>query len=287
MITLQTAENALKAVYLGVISSKLNSETSPLLGKIKQSSADIYGAKILKVPSWQNRYEDCPILQEKLSNMYAGIELTDKAVRCAQNSAGAFVDLLNAEIEGLMRNIQTETSQALYRNSIHFDFVGLNELFDTKQTTLYGLSKRKYRELNAINLEEAEITPYRLMEIIDNYNDEVNIIVCGKKILRDYKQYLINHNQNIEVINLSGGFNGVEFNGIPMVTDRFVEDNEIYLLNTNDFEFKQLCDWQWLENESGKIITQVSGRPLYRATLVKYGNLICNNPSKQIKITIK
>ena len=287
MVTLETAENALKQVYIGVIANQLNCNTNPLLAKIKQSTADVYGDKIIKVPSWQRNYEDNPLFEQELANMYGSIEITDKAIRCSQNSAGAFVNLLNDNIEQMLKETQVDLSLALFAKSNYTKFIGLENLFDKKQKTLYGLDKKKYKELQAVCLEEEKITPYRLMEIIDNYNDEVDLIICGKKILRDYKQYLLDRNQNIETINLSGGFKGLGFNGVPMVADKFINDNEMYLLNTKDFEFKQLCDWSWLENESGKIITQVSGKPVYKATIVKYGNLICDNPSKQIKITIK
>lgn len=287
MITLQNAENALKTVYLGVIAEQLNINTNPLLTKIKQTTADVYGDTIIKVPSWNKNYKDNPLLKQSLSSMYASIEITDKAIRASQNSAGAFVNLLNDEIEDMLGYTQIELNRALFVKPNYLDFIGLEYLFNKEQKTLYGLDKKKYKELQAINLEEEKLTSYRLMEIIDNYNDEINIIVCSKKILRDYKQYLIDHNQNIEIIDLYGGYKGIGFNGIPITDNKYINDNEIYLLNTNDFEFKQLCDWQWLENESGKVITQVSGKPIYRATLVKYGNLICNNPSKQIKITLK
>ena len=43
MITLETAENALKEVYLGVVSNTLNIGANPLLTKIKQSSSDVWG----------------------------------------------------------------------------------------------------------------------------------------------------------------------------------------------------------------------------------------------------
>ena len=38
MVTLQSAENALKTVYLGVVSNQLNTNANPLLGKIKQTT---------------------------------------------------------------------------------------------------------------------------------------------------------------------------------------------------------------------------------------------------------
>ena len=49
MVTLQSAENALKTVYLGVIANQLNTNANPLLNKIKQSTNDVWGKEIKKV----------------------------------------------------------------------------------------------------------------------------------------------------------------------------------------------------------------------------------------------
>ena len=39
MVTLTSADNVLKQVYLGVVSEQLNTAINPLLGKIKQTTA--------------------------------------------------------------------------------------------------------------------------------------------------------------------------------------------------------------------------------------------------------
>ena len=40
MVTIASAENALKTLYLGVVSEQLNTQVNPLLAKIKQSTTD-------------------------------------------------------------------------------------------------------------------------------------------------------------------------------------------------------------------------------------------------------
>ena len=55
----------------------------------------------------------------------------------------------------------------------------------------------------------------------------------------------------------------------------------MYLLNTSEFNLHQLCDWQWLEGEDGRVIKQTLGKPTYQATLVKYADLICSRPCGQ------
>ena len=75
------------------------------------------------------------------------------------------------------------------------------------------------------------------------------------------------------------------YNGIPVVSDRFVPEGTMYLLNSKDFTMHQLCDWKWLEGEDGRVIKQNAGYPTYSATLVKYADLICDKPSGQAKIS--
>ncbi len=119
MITLQTADKALKDVYLGVVSDQLNTSVNPLLAKIKQTTSDVWGKNIVKMAPYGinggigagsetgalptaggNNYEQFNL---ELKNLYGKIEISDKAIRASLNSAGAFVNLLNAEMEGLIK----------------------------------------------------------------------------------------------------------------------------------------------------------------------------------------
>lgn len=119
MVTISSAENALKTLYLGVVSEQLNTKVNPLLAKIRQSTADVWGKEVRKlVPYGANGgigagTEDgnLPIAAGNnykqfcltLKNLYGTIEISDKAVRASANNSGAFVNLLNAEMEGLIK----------------------------------------------------------------------------------------------------------------------------------------------------------------------------------------
>ena len=84
---------------------------------------------------------------------------------------------------------------------------------------------------------------------------------------------------------IEGGNKSLSFNGIPVVADRFCPDGTMYLLNTDDFKLCQLCDWEWLEGEDGKILHQVPNKPVFTATLVKYAELLCERPCGQGKLS--
>ena len=120
MVTLASADSALKSFYLDAVAQQLNTEVNPLLAKIKQSTADVRGKEVRRLAQYGvnggvgagteegslpaaggNNYDQ---FVTTLKNLYGTIEISDKAVRASENSAGAFVDLLNAEMEGLLRS---------------------------------------------------------------------------------------------------------------------------------------------------------------------------------------
>ena len=119
MVTMTSADNALKSLYLGVVSEQLNTGVNPLLAKIKQTTQDVWGKEIRRVAQYGinggigagtedgelpaaagNNYDQFVLT---LKNLYGTIEISDKAVRASENSVGAFVNLLNAEMEGLLK----------------------------------------------------------------------------------------------------------------------------------------------------------------------------------------
>ena len=118
MVTLTSADNALKTLYLGVVADQLNTKINPLLAQIEHTSSDVWGKEVRKLApfgvnggigagsetgtlpvSAENNYAQFVLT---LKNLYGTIELSDKAIRASQSSAGAFVNLLNAEMEGLL-----------------------------------------------------------------------------------------------------------------------------------------------------------------------------------------
>ncbi len=119
MVTMASADSALKSYYLGAVSEQLNTAANPLLAQIKQSTADVWGKEVRRLVQFGvnggvgagTEEGELPAASGNgyaqfvttLKNLYGTVEISDKAVRASENSAGAFVNLLNAEMEGLVR----------------------------------------------------------------------------------------------------------------------------------------------------------------------------------------
>ena len=132
MVTIQSADQALKTLYLGVIANQLNTKTNAFLGNIEQTSANVWGKNIVRlVPYGLNGgvgagSEDGNLpsaagnmyltFTSTLKNLYGTIEISDKAIKTSENIAGAFVNLLNGEMEGLLKASKFHFSRMLYGN---------------------------------------------------------------------------------------------------------------------------------------------------------------------------
>jgi len=130
MVTMTSADKALKSLYLGVVAEQLNTSVNPLLARIKQSTQDVWGKEIRKLAQYGvnggvgagtetgdlpdavgNNYEQFVLA---LKNLYGTIEISDKAIRASENNAGAFVNLLNAEMEGLVKSSSFNFGRMLF-----------------------------------------------------------------------------------------------------------------------------------------------------------------------------
>ncbi len=386
MVTITNADNALKTFYLGVLADQLNVGVNPLLAKIGQTTADVWGKEIKKLApyginggigsgeenddlpqSGGNNYAQFTL---GLKNLFGKIEISDKAVRASQNSAGAFVNLLNAEMDGLLKASKFNFGRMLYgdgsgllatsvdnvstrANAITVDSVknlmegmiidvysasnaknealsgsrivsidrankvimlskyavsavgafsriyvqgsknneitGLEAIFGGSQS-IYGLTRDDYAFLKPFkNDVVGGVSAVAMQDAIDSIEENaggaVDFIVTSYGVRKNYVEAMSKSRTNVDYMTLDGGYKALSFAGIPVVADRFVGDKDMYLLNSADFKLHQLCDWRWLEGETGSVLHQIPGKASYSATLVKYADLLCERPMGQAKLT--
>ena len=174
------------------------------------------------------------------------------------------------------------------KGSYNNEITGLGAIFATSGS-LYGVSRSTnpwltpYTKNSAGTLSEQMIQT-ALDMIEENGGAPVNFIICSWGVRRALQKLLSANKRFVETTELAGGYKAMTYNGIPVVADRFCQPGTMYLLNTEDFTMHQLCDWQWLCGDDGRVLRQIAGKPVYTATLVKYAELICDRPYAQGRI---
>ena len=377
MVTTQTADSVLKSYYLNVVSDMLDNHANPFLAMIKKTTADVWGRDVRKIVRYGinggigagTEEGDLPTpgganyvqFVTPLKNLYGTIEISDKAIRASANSEGAFVNLLNDEMESLVKASSFNLGRMLFGNGNGYVAYiercdgGGTLIVDMAEGLMEGMIVDIYDKNNALlasgrkivkidrmsnrvdvsgeKLEENKTTyghiaiqgskgleltglgaifseddiyglkrldnlwmrPYfdeghgtlSELDIIDAIDfiektsgSKINVILCSYEV-RKIIYMLLSAKGSVNSVELQGGFKTIAINGVPVIADRFCPPDHMYLLNSDDFALHQLCDWQWLEGEDGKVLKQVAGKPVYTATLVKYAELMCYRPWAQ------
>ncbi|MDR0856247.1 MAG: phage major capsid protein [Clostridiales bacterium] len=390
IVSVKNAEQLLKTVYLDVVSNQLNTGVSPFLTEVEKSSAEVVGSEVKVLAPYGlsggvgaiAEDSDLPAssgrqyvtFAGKLKNLVGNVEISDKLLKQSHASAGAFVNALNLEMEGLLESSRVNMSRMLFgdgtgvigtitaagtaqatwnigagntkklqigqtvdilsttgtnlviggrvaaldhaagtvtlaaafsvlstnlpatvymaRTRAGDEITGLGAVF-SDTATLYGVDRAVYPGLwptkVALANNDNDLTDARIQNVIDDIERRTghtpDFLICSPGVRRAYMEYLQAFKRNTDVLNLTGGFKAISFNGIPLVADRFCPAGTLYLLNTKDFVLAQMDDWHWFENESGTILRRSYTKTAYAATLIKYCELVCKAPGAQGVIT--
>lgn len=381
MITMQNADAALKDYYLDAVTTQLN-EVSPFFAAIEKASDYVFGKDIrlavikgnagnilagaedASLPDpHKNRYVNITM---PLKNIYGTIEISDKTMRASRDTSGAFVNLINAEMEGLVASakqnigrmlfgdgsgrlcgITDKVSDSIFKvdakkqyldgmfvdiytandelamggNGVYIESInlkdgsiklssgisdavaggsiyvhgskdseltGLGAIFSGSK--LYGVTKTADRYFAPYSLDaNGTLTESLLSDVLDHmeehFNSKINMILCSFKTRKKIANLVDANRRVVNSIDARTGYGAVTVNDVPVYADKYCPDDKIMFINTADFALYQLCDWEWLEDEDGKILKQVAGKAAYSATLVKYAELICKKPCGQAVLT--
>ena len=237
MVTLTNAENALKSVYLGTVTDLLNTRVNPLLSKIEQTSSDVWGKEIRTAAKFGinggvgagDEDGDLPAafgnnyLQfvTTLKNLYGQIEISDKAIRASADGRGAFTDLLNAELEGLLNASKFNLGRMLYG-----DGTGLLATFAEKSTsdnTIVCDTARNLIEGLAVDVYGANGTKKGTARIsyVDRAQKTVTLDGATVTLAAGDKMY-VQGSKDKEITGIGALFNGSSIYGVQKSAHPFL-----------------------------------------------------------------
>ncbi len=242
MVTISNANKALKTFYLGFLADQLNVGVNPFPAKIGPPTADVWGKEIKKLApyginggigsgaetdplpaSGGNNYAQFTLT---LKNLFGKIEISDKAVRASQNSAGAFVNLLNAEMDGLLKAGKFNFGRMLYGDGSGLIATTVTNAssspdtltVDSVKALMEGMTVDVY---NASGNKDAALSGARIL-VIDRDAKTVRLSAAASAAVgAGYKLYVQGSKDN-------------ELTGLEAV---FGDSEQIYGLNRADYSF--------------------------------------------------
>lgn len=236
MVTITSAENALKSVYLGAVTELLNARVNPLMTKIEQTSSDVWGKEIRKAVSvginggigagdeagslpaaHGNSYLQ---FVSTLKNLYGQIEISDKAIRAAADDRGAFTDLLNAEIDGLLQASKFNLGRMLYGDGSGL----ITTVADVSGTTIDVDDTRNLIEGLAVDFYDGDTVVFRNAHItsVDYSNYTITVDKTPTGVAAGNEIY-VQGSKDKEITGLGAIFNtkkplyGIDRSNAPML----------------------------------------------------------------------
>lgn len=235
MITINSADAALKDYYLDAVNAQLSGEVSPFFNAIAKTGENVFGKDVklaiakggmagvvagaedgaLPAPR-SNRYYGVTL---PLKNIYGTIEISDKAMRASENSAGAFVNLLNAEMEGLVAGAKANFARMLYG-----DGNGLLCTVASKKsaTVLVVNSAKSY--FKGLKVKIGALTSDYTVTAVDTEKKEITVdtALTDTQISGGEKVCLAGAEGN-EITGLSGIFDGATLYGYTKSSDTYFQ----------------------------------------------------------------
>jgi hypothetical protein len=183
----------------------------------------------------------------------------------------------------------TDTTKVVTQNSYNLSLSGLKDLFKSSGS-LYGVDRATNPwMIPSLNSSFGAVSDSKIQGVIADIEDFkggiVNYIGVSTDVEGFYMQYMEATRRNVNTMEVAGGYKAIAFKDIPMKRNRFLASGTMDFLDTNKFTFHVLSDWDWITGDGGAILQQVAGYPIYAASLAKYGELICDHPGAQGRMT--
>jgi hypothetical protein len=227
VLNMSAASEALKLFYLSGLQYQLNNST-PLLSVLERDSQSVSGSQIVMALRYGrqggigNRADDGDLptpnsrktkqAKWETKNIFARIQISDKTMRASRSSQGAFVSLLEADLEDAMTDAKDNLSRQVFGDG------------NGKMATCTAQSS-----VNTLTLDTVQFFAEGML--IDICASDGTVKTAGRQITvvdEDNKQITIDGaavtTLNTDIITISGNY-GLELTGLAGV---FTADSTLY-----------------------------------------------------------
>lgn len=221
-------------------------------------------------------------------------------------SEGQFIDILNSSntvtvsereitaVDDVNKTITISgaavttaaTDYITLAGNYNLELTGFAAVF-TPDNTLYGIPRTTNKWFNPTRVNvNGEISEVGIQSGIDDTErkagSKINFLAGSYGVRRSYQNLLTAQKQLVNTLELKGGFKALSYNGIPLIADKYAPTGKLYGIDLNDWKMYEMSDWEWLDKD-GAVLSRVSGKPAYEATLVKYCDIGCSRPKGQVE----
>lgn len=180
------------------------------------------------------------------------------------------------------------STYSVYRNGArNLEMMGLNGIVsasDPAGGALQGLAVASYPIWKANVLANGgtarAITETLMQQAMDTTEQagagKTSALFTTFGVRRAYMALLKTNQQFVNEQEFKGGFKALSYNGLPLIPDKDCQAKTIYFIDEDSLKFYELADWDWMD-EDGAVLSRVSNKDAYEATMYKYAELGCSS----------
>ena len=225
MITIATAENALRNIYLDTVLNDINKKTNPFLTMVEENARTASG----KNAKFSIRYGqasvgagtetgDLPVgnneksleLSVPLKNLYGTFQISDKALKAASLDPNAFASLLGGEMQNLVAAAQSNLTSMLYGNGMKLLAVFGNDAFQGESRKLIKVGSKyignfvKDMQLQIFNGAGLAVTDPDGDNVVSAVNEAAGIITLSDDLLANKADRFYVYSYNDDKTSMNG-----------------------------------------------------------------------------------
>lgn len=224
MITIATAENALKNIYLDTVINDINKKTNPFLTMVEENTRTASGKNAkLTVRCGQasvgagTETGDLPVsdneksieLSVPLKNLYGTFQISDKALKAASLDPNAFASLLGGEMQNLVSAAQNNLTSMLYGNGMKLLATFDNTAFQNSRKVIKVGKKfinnfAQNMELVIMSNDGYAITDFDSDNLVTDVNVGTGIITLSDDLIESKADYFYVYNAKDDQTSMNG-----------------------------------------------------------------------------------
>ena len=173
----------------------------------------------------------------------------------------------------------TGNPQVVVNDSVGNEMTGLPGIIN-ESDTLHNIDGSSVAVWNASVFDNSgnsralseDLMQQVLDDVANESGEEPDAIVCERTQRRKFFALLSSQKRAVNTLELKGGFKTLTFDdNIPLIVDRFIDDDKMFFISRKHLSLYQLADWDWADDD-GSILKWTSGEDAYEAYLYKFCN---------------